>query len=95
MDYVINALGDDPRIINGMRIAQKVSRRRYVDENLGNFNGDKLAAGTAWDKEILEKQGDEDLRKLAELDTSIKGDQASLANWEEYKKNTWYSYRII
>jgi hypothetical protein len=86
MDYVINALGDDPRIINGMRVAQKVARRRYVDENLNNFNGDKLAAGTAWDREILEKQGDEDLRKLAELDTSIKGDQASLANWEEYKK---------
>jgi hypothetical protein len=86
MDYVVNALGNDPRIVRGMRVAQQVDRRRYVDDNLDKFNGDKLAAGTQWDRDILSKQGDEDLRKLAELDISIKGDQASLANWEEYKK---------
>jgi hypothetical protein len=86
MEHVVEALKDNPKILNGMRVKQQVTRREWVESNLDQYGGDKFAAGQAWDVEQLENSKNEDLRKLAELNSNLGKDKAKLSNWEKYKK---------
>ena len=85
MDYVVQALKDDPRIQKGMQIRYEVEKREWAEENKDQFGG-LYQAGLQFDKNILLESEDEDIRKLAELNTQLVGDEASLSNWLEYKK---------
>jgi hypothetical protein len=86
MEYVVEALKDNPKILNGMRVQQQVARREWVEDNLNQYGGDKLSAGQAWDVDQLSKSKNEDLRKLAELNSNLDADKVKLRNWETYKK---------
>ena len=86
MDFVVQALADDPKISRGMNIKFQNRRREYIDENLQSFGGDRIAAGAAFDRDILENTTNEQLKKYAELETELKGDDAALNNWLAYKQ---------
>tara|TARA_R100000654_G_scaffold20636_3_gene41673 strand:+ start:14977 stop:18345 length:3369 start_codon:yes stop_codon:yes gene_type:complete len=86
MDFVVQALADDPKIQRGMNIKYQNRRREYIDNNISNFAGDRNAAGTAFDRDILENTTQKELKKYAELETELKGDSAALNNWLAYKQ---------
>jgi hypothetical protein len=86
MEFLAQAFQDDPRIQEGYYIIAKVREREWAEANKGSYGGNLDAAKRGWRESQLTDGVDKEIIKLAELDTELKGDSLTVAQWEAYKK---------
>ena len=84
-EWLAQALQDDPKIQRGYYVMGQVISEDWIQDNLNEFGGNRVATQKAWDDKILKEALDMEIVKLSETETALFGASLSAEGWEDYK----------